>query len=365
MSQEDLRKDSPDEVISSGNESDDEVEYRKNKSVKDMILRFERSAIRLDASTESLERSKDLSLGSLTSVVNPLHAHFQHLCPPRKSQDRNSNVSVNSILSNVSEISYESSSSGFISDKNRSSLKPHRPAPPPPEPFNDSSSVESKSPEQEETSNKERHYSFKTPSSSPVLLRRSRQPPVIRRKSSISHQCYGGETLWTYGVNQHDLEKLLRLKLSVPSDNEDEKTNDNEIYTNDSSSDDSTDSDKVDGEEYIVKNDDGRTDTISTDQSTDTLINDYVSDEGDEMSVTSEDRCNLDNVSIKSISSLDMVPYQKYDSITVSSDEFGSEVCHAPDTEFLTVSAVNEWCVSKSVEPVLLPVESKKEKYRR
>lgn len=180
-----------------------------------------------------------------------------------------------------------------------------------------------------------------------------------------------GESHWSYGVKQSDLEKLLRLKLSEPSDNEDEKQTKTSVAMEtlsdeSSSSDDSSDSDKQEaGQEYILNHNEGRTDTLSTDHSTDTLINDYVSDEGDNLSSASEEQSNFDNVSIKSISSFDMVPYQKYDSITVSSDEFGSEVCHAPDTEFLTVSAVNEWCVSKSMEPVLMPVESKKEKYRR
>ncbi|CAG9567051.1 unnamed protein product [Danaus chrysippus] len=368
MSREDINEQS-----SSGHVSDDDdVEFRKDKtSVKQMILRFERTGIPLGGSSESLERSKDPMLGSLSSVVNPIQAHFQHLSPVRLSQDRNSNVSVNSILSNVSEMSFESSSSGFASDRKSSSLKPHRPAPAPPEPFNDSSSVDSKSslPEDIVTSLDERRYSFTTPSSSPVVLRRSRQPPVIRRKSSLGSQGRFGETHWSYGVRQIDLEKILRLKVSVPSDNEEDSKNNqclDSTLLSDSSSDDSNDSDKlVEGKEYIVNNDDGKTDTLSTDQSTDTLINDYESDDGDNLSGASEDQSNFDNVSIKSISSLDMVPYQKYDTITVSSDEFGSEVCHAPVTEFLTVSAVNEWCVSKSTEPVLMPVESKKEKYRR
>lgn len=371
MSRDDLGNRFIDESSSGHVSDDDEVELRKDKtSVKDMILRFEKTGISLSGSSESLERTRDPMLGSLTSVVNPIHLHFHHLCPVPRSQDRNSNVSVNSILSNVSEISCESSSSGFVSDRKSSSLKPHRPAPPPPEPFNDDSSLDSKSPVPEEPAAIERRYSFTTPNSSPVVLRRSRQPPVIRRKSSIVSQVRIGETHWSYGVKQSDLEKLLRLKLSEPSDNEDEiKANDEtstESSSNESSSDDSTDSEKVEtGEEYIVNIDDGRTDTLSTDQSTDTLINDYESDDGENLSVASEEQCNFDNVSIKSISSLDMVPYQKYDSITVSSDEFGSEVCHAPDTEFLTVSAVNEWCISKSTEPVLMPVQSKKEKYRR
>ncbi|CAH2104812.1 unnamed protein product [Euphydryas editha] len=372
MSQEDLSN-RPIYESSSGHVSDDdEIEFRQDKrSVKDIILRFEKNNISLGGSSESLERSKDPIMGSLTSVVNPLHAHFQHLYPVPRSQDRNSNVSVNSILSNVSEISCESSSSGFVSDRKSSSLKPHRPAPPPPvpEPVNDNSSLDNKSPTSEETGYTEKRFSFMTPSSSPVVLRRSRQPPVIRRKSSMGNQGRVGESLWSYGVKQSDLEKLLRLKLSEPSDNEEEtKTNvaTETLSQSSSSSDDSSDSDKKEaGQEYIVNNDDGRTDTLSTDHSTDTLINDYDSDEGDNLSGASEEQSNFDNVSIKSISSFDMVPYQKYDSITVSSDEFGSEVCHAPDTEFLTVSAVNEWCVSKSMEPVLMPVESKKEKYRR
>ncbi|XP_045511142.1 FYVE, RhoGEF and PH domain-containing protein 4-like isoform X1 [Colias croceus] len=382
MSQENINRISH-EPTSSGDVSDNDcVELRKDRTtVKDMILRFERTGINLGSSSESLERLKDPLLGSLTSVVNPIHLHFQHLCQVNATPDRNSNVSVNSILSNVSEISYESSSSGFISDRKSSSLRPHRPAPPPPEPFNDGSSVESKSPVPEKTTEKERRYSFATPSTSPIVQRRSRQPPVIRRKSTIGGQGHNiGETLWSYGVRQSDLEKLLRLKQSESSDNEEEmkaniiKASSNEIRSSSnssssSSSDDTNDSDKLkESDEYIVNNDEGKADTLSTDQSTDTLINDYESDEADNLSERSGgsgDRSNFDNVSIKSISSLDMVPYQKYDSITVSSDEFGSEVCHAPDTEFLTVSAVNEWCVSKSIEPVLMPVESKKEKYRR
>lgn len=369
MSREDLRNSFIDESSYRNVSDDDEVELRKDKtSVKDMILRFEKTGISLNGSSESLERTRDPALGSLNNITNCLQLPLHHLSPVPKSQDRNSNVSVNSILSNVSEISCESSSSGFVSDRKSSSLKPHRRAPPPPEPFKDNTSVCSKSPAPEEPVALERRYSFTTPSSSPVVLRRSRQPPVIRRKSSIGGQVRAGETHWSYGVKQSDLEKLLRLKLSEPSDNEEEiKINTNtESSSNESSSDDSTDSGKIEsGEEYIVNVDDGRTDTLSTDQSTDTLINDYESDEGDNLSGVSEEQSNFDNVSIKSISSLDMVPYQKYDSITVSSDEFGSEVCHAPDTEFLTVSAVNEWCISKSTEPVLMPVESKKEKYRR
>lgn len=368
MSREDVRARFIDESSSGHVSDDDEVELRKDKrSVKQMIQRFERSGINL-GSSESLERSKDPILGSLTSIVNPLQNHFQYLTPVPKTQDRNSNVSVNSILSNVSEISYESSSSGFLSDRKSSSIKPHRPAPPPPKPFDDASSVDSKTSAIEENTAVERRFSFTTPSSSPVVLRRSRQPPVIRRKSSIGSQGRMTETHWSYGVKQSDLEKLLRLKLSETSDNEleikDNKSRAILSSSNESSSDDSNDSDKLkEGDEYVVNNDDGRADTISTDHSTDTLMNEYESD--DNLSSASEEQCNFDNVSIKSISSLDMVPYQKYDSITVSSDEFGSEVCHAPDTEFLTVSAVNEWCVTKSIEPVLLPVESKKEKYRR
>ncbi|CAK1549778.1 unnamed protein product [Leptosia nina] len=373
MSNENINRLVSHDLPSSGNVSDsDEVEFRKNRNtVKQMILRFERTGIHLGASSESLERLRDPMFGSFSSVVNPLQSHFQHLCPVKPSHDRNSNVSVNSILSNVSEISYESSSSGFVSDRKSSSLKPHRPAPPPPPPapFNDSPTIESKSPAPEESNPvKERRYSYATPSTSPIVQRRSRQPPVIRRKSSLSGQNHTGETLWSYGVRQSDLEKLLRLKLSESSDNEElEKPNLIETSSSGSSSSgDSNDSDKMkEGDEYVVNNDECKADTISTDQSTDTLINDYESDEADNLSVASADPSNYDNVSIKSISSFDMVPYQKYDSITVSSDEFGSEVCHAPDTEFLTVSAVNEWCVSKSIEPVLMPVESKKEKYRR
>ncbi|VVC91855.1 unnamed protein product [Leptidea sinapis] len=373
MSQENLDRQLSVEPPSSGNVSDnDEVELRKDRaSVKEMIMRFERTGIHLGSSSESLERLKDPMLGSLTSIVNPIHSHFQHLCPVSKSQDRNSNVSVNSILSNVSEISCESSSSGFVSDRKSCSLKPHRPAPPPPEPFNDTSSIDSKSPVPEENTKVERRYSFATPSTSPVAKRRSRQPPVIRRKSLVA-QAQIGETLWSYGVRQCDLEKLLRLKLSDPSDNEEDRKTiaiNNMSSESSSSSDDSNDSENLkEGDEYVVNNNECKAETLSTDQSTDTLINDYGSDEADnlsEASAASGDPNNFDNVSIKSISSLDMVPYQKYDSITVSSDEFGSEVCHAPDTEFLTVSAVNEWCVSKALEPVLLPVESKKEKYRR
>ncbi|XP_034828190.1 triple functional domain protein-like [Maniola hyperantus] len=373
MSREDVKTRFIDESSSGHVSDDDEVELRKDKrSVKQMIQRFERTGINLGGSSESLERFKDPMLGSLSSIVNPIQIHFQHLSPVPKTQDRNSNVSVNSILSNVSEVSYESSSSGFMSDRKSYSIKPHRPAPPPPEPFNDTSSIDSKSSVPESVAI-ERRFSFTTPSTSPVVLRRSRQPPVIRRKSSIGSQGRMGEAHWSYGVKQCDLEKLLRLKLSETSDNElDIKENKSRIInnklstSNESSSDDSNDSDKLkEGEEYVVNNDDGGAETLSTDQSTDTLMNEYESDESDNLSSASEEQCNFDNVSIKSISSLDMVPYQKYDSITVSSDEFGSEVCHAPDTEFLTVSAVNEWCVTKSIEPVLMPVESKKEKYRR
>ncbi|XP_026757076.1 FYVE, RhoGEF and PH domain-containing protein 6-like isoform X1 [Galleria mellonella] len=358
---------------SSGNVSDDEdIVLRKNK-VKDMIVRFEKTSLTNSCrgSSESLEKSKDTL--SLTSVVSPIQAHFQHLYPVTKSQDRNSNVSVNSLLSNISENGYDSSSSGFVSDRKscRASLQPHRPAPPPPEPFNDSSSLESKSPAPEETRFTERRYSFTTPNTSPQAKRRSRPPPVIRRKSSANGQThFGGETLWTYGVSQTELEKLLRLKRSVPSDNEDEAKSD----SNDSDAGSSSDSDKSNrGAEYVVNKDDDATDTLSTDHSTDTLINEDDGEEQDNVSINSGDSSenstsnmdNVDNVSIKSISSFDMVPYQKYDSITISSDEYGSEVCHAPSTEFLTVSAVNEWCISQSVEPVVIPVESKKQKYRR
>lgn len=372
MTQEELCPRLKEELIaSSGNTSEDEdVIIRPDRaSVRDMILRFEKTALNngeSSVSSESLERFK--GVGSLTSVVNPIHNHFQHLAPVTRSQDRNSNVSVNSILSNASEISFESTSSGFVSD--RKSV-PHRMAPPPPAPFNDSSSSESKSPVPEENVVVERRYSFTTPSGSPVVLRRLRQPPVIRRKSGTGNQGHLGETLWSYGVRQSDLEKLLRLKISDLSENEEEEPkydNTPEASGNESSSDDSNDSEKSEGNEYVVTVDDGRTDTLSTDHSTDTLINEEDSgdeEDGDNLSVVSGERSNYDNVSIKSISSLDMVPYQKYDSITVSSDEFGSEVCHAADTEFLTVSAVNEWCVSKSIQPILLPAESKKEKYRR
>ncbi|XP_026737812.1 triple functional domain protein-like isoform X1 [Trichoplusia ni] len=363
---------------SSGNASDeDSVIIRKERaSVRDMILRFERTNINnLGDSRESLEKCKE-PLGSLTSVVNPIQSHFQHLYPVTKSQDRNSNISVNSILSNASEHSYESSSSGFISDRKSAVdvLVPHRPAPPPPDQFKDSTSPKSKSPvpEEEEVTFRERRYSFTTPSSSPIVTRRSRQPPVIRRKSNAG-QGHPGERHWSYGVKQSDLEKLLRLKRSDPSDNEEEVPCQETIpgsSDDDSSSDSSESSENLsNGKEYILNIDDSAVDALSTDQSTDTLIHEENSDEqserGDDGSVSSGDRVNYDNVSIKSISSFDMVPYQKYDSITVSSDEFGSEVCHAPDTEFLTVSAVNEWCISKSTEPVLMPVESKKEKYRR
>lgn len=360
---------------SSGNISEDEnitIIRPERTSVRDMILRFEKSTLNnhsgSSVSSESLERIK--SLGSLNNVANPIHNSFQHLIPVTRSQDRNSNVSVNSILSNASEISYESSSSGFISDRKSEIPVPHRPAPPPPAPFNDSSSSESKSPVPEETVVVERRYSFTTPCGSPVVLRRLRQPPVIRRKSGAGNLGHLGETHWSYGVRQSDLEKLLRLKRSELSENEEEEPkygDGSEPFGNESSSDDSNESEKSSGNEYVVNVDDSRTDTLSTDHSTDTLINeDDSGDEGDgdNLSVASGERSNYDNVSIKSISSFDMVPYQKYDSITVSSDEFGSEVCHAPDKEFLTVSAVNEWCVSK-LQPILIPVESKKEKYRR
>lgn len=370
---------------SSGTASDEDgVIIRKDKaSVRDMILRFERTTLETyGGSRESLERFRGSNLGSLTSVVNPIQSHFQHLCPVTKAQDRNSNVSVNSILSNASEHSYESSSSGFISDRKSGVdvLVPHRPAPPPPVQFRDKHTSDNKmlAPEQE-TTQRERRFSFTTPSSSPVAPRRSRQPPVIRRKSTAGSQAPPGERHWSYGVTQNDIERILRLKRSDPSDNEEEIPNqesapdssENES-SDDSNSDNSSSDNLSNGKEYIVNVDDGAADTLSTDHSTDTLINEEESDvhseRGDDESVSSResgDRANYDNVSIKSISSFDMVPYQKYDSITVSSDEFGSEVCHAPDTEFLTVSAVNEWCISKSTEPVLLPIESKKEKYRR
>ncbi|KAG6446337.1 pleckstrin homology domain-containing family G member 1 isoform X2 [Manduca sexta] len=385
MTQEELCSRFDDELqLSSENVSDDDDVIIRNRlsSVKEMIMRFEKPNVdNFGESGDSLERSKDPMLGSLTSVVNPIQSHFQHLYPVNRSQNRNSNVSVNSILSNASENSNESSSSGFVSDRKSGveMLMPHRPAPPPPAPFNDNFSPESKSPNTEEVTFRERRYSFTTPSSSPVAVRRSRQPPVIRRKSNASNLGHLTETHWSYGVRQSDLEKLLRLKTSETSDTEEETKESRETRSNsesgssNSSSSGSSDESKSDsnldiGKEYVVNIDDGRTDTLSTDHSTDTLINEDDSEEGDELSVVSGesgDRSNFDNVSIKSISSLDMVPYQKYDSITVSSDEFGAEVCHAPDTEFLTVSAVNEWCISKSAEPLLMPTESKKEKYRR
>lgn len=357
---------------------DNDVVVRKKRvtSVKEMILRFEKTNSNI--LDDSLERSKEPSLGSLTSVVNPIQAHYQHLCPAARSQDRNSNVSVNSILSNASENSNESSSSGFVSDRKSGgdTLLPHRPAPPPPLPFKESK----KSLNNEEATLRERRFSFTTPSSSPVTTRRSRQPPVMRKKSTATNQGHSGETHWSYGVRQSDLEKLLRLKRSETSDNEeDAKIVNNISLESDSSSNSSSssgsdddshsDSNYSNGKEYLVNLEDGRTDTLSTDHSTDTLINERDSEPGDDLSIGSGESgapSNFDNVSIKSISSLDMIPYQKYDSITVSSDEFGSEVCHAPDTEFLTVSAVNEWCISQSAaEPVLLPLESKKEKYKR
>lgn len=354
-----------------GIEDDNDVVKEDRASVRDMILRFERTAInRLSSSSESLERqNKDLIfIGSQTSVISPIHLHFQHLNPVRRSQDRYSNVSVNSILSNVSQNSNESSSSGFASDRKSDVPIPHRPAPPPPAPFDDSSSTDSKSPVPEEMSSRERTGSFSTPNTSPVVLRRSRMPPVIRRKSSVSNVGHTGHTLWTYGVSQCELEKLLRLKSSDDSKKEPKYGGSSGTSEHESSSDDSTDSENSNsekGQEYMVNNGEGRTDTLSTDHSTDTLINEDDSDEADNISFASGERSNYDNVSIKSISSFDMVPYQKYDSITVSSDEFGSEVCHAPNAEFLTVSAVNEWCVSKAADTTLLPVESKKEKYRR
>lgn len=330
-------------------ESFDDVVLRKDRNrVKDMILRFERSAINssLSNSNESLSRHRQLSIGSF---VSPFNSH---------SQNRVSSISINSVLSNASEGSIESTSSGFVSDRKSCAdcPVPHRPAPPPPK----LETVELRL-----SKSRDRRYSFSTPQTSPVLPRRARQPPVIRRKSLAGSQGHLGDTHWSYGVTQTDLEKLLRLKRSEVSDNEDVEESVNSQNIGDS--DDSDDSDKSDEEEG--GHDDTKVDTMSTDRSTDTLINDEGgSGEGDNSSLTSEvsgSRSNYDNVSIKSISSFDMVPYQKYDSITVSSDEFGSEVCHAPDTEFLTVSAVNEWCVTNSVEQVMLPVETKKEKYRR
>ncbi|XP_053600946.1 pleckstrin homology domain-containing family G member 1-like isoform X2 [Plodia interpunctella] len=356
---------------------DDDITLRKNK-VRDMIVRFEQTSLKNNfrASSESIEKTKDVYLGS---VVNPIQAYFQHLNPVTRSQDRNSNLSVNSLLSNISENGYDSSSSGFVSESRKStrnSLQPHRPAPPPPEPFNDSSSIESKSPAPAEVDYTERRFSFTTPNSSPVARRRSRPPPVLRRKSTAGSQGHVGETHWSYGVSQSDLEKLLRLKRSVPSDNEEdikiEKVQSDEERRGSSSSSGSGSSGSDGsnrGAEYVINQDEDRADTLSADHSTDTLINEDDGEGQDNLSVTSSETSEnsniMDNVSIKSISSFDMVPYQKYDSITISSDEFGSEVCHAPSTEFLTVSAVNEWCVSRSAEPVLIPVESKKEKYRR
>lgn len=370
-----------DEFQSNENGSDeDDVIIRKDRaSVREMILRFEKT--NFSDCSDTLIVSKSPMLGSLTSVVNPISSHF-HLSSVTRPQDRISNVSVNSILSNASENSNESSSSGFISDRKvtKEVLVPHRPAPPPPKVFNDDEySIRTKSLLTEDVTFRERRYSLSTPSSSPVATRRSRQPPVIRRKSSVGNQLHLGEAHWSYGVKQSDLEKLLRLKRSDTSDNEEGEPKVNsaeESGTDDNSSNSSSSSSSGDSKsehvfhekEYIVNVDDGKTDTLSTDHSTDTLINEDDNDNEDHSSVVSGisgDRSNFDNVSIKSISSLDMVPYQTYDSITVSSDEFGSEVCHAPDTEFLTVSAVNEWCVSKSLEPVLMSVESKKDKYRR
>ncbi|XP_048486636.1 FYVE, RhoGEF and PH domain-containing protein 4 [Plutella xylostella] len=361
----DLHTDASDEDAAA-----DDVVTRERKSVKDMVLRFERSAIatNLSDSNESLARHREL--GCLTGVINPIHAHFQHLSPATKSQDRNSNISVNSILSNASEVSYESSSSGFISDR-KSGIEysvPRRPAPAPPDLFCDNSSESSKSSTQEEMSMKERRFSISS-GSSPVVMRRSRQPPVIRRKSSVSNQM-GGETLWSYGVRQSDLEKILSLKRSEDTDTEEDPIvlRNSLQRPNDISSDEG--SAQSSSNDVSISND-SKEDTISRDHSTDTLINDEEggSDDADDKSSETSDvsgaRSDYDNVSIKSISSFDMVPYQRYDSITVSSDEFGSEVCHAPDSEFLTVSAVNEWCISNSKEPVLIPVETKKEKYRR
>lgn len=356
-----------------GDEDDDEVIIRPEKtSVKDMILRFE-SAINITDSNDNLSRHNS-SIGSLTNITNLFQSHYQHLYPVTKSQDRNSNISVNSILSNASEVSYESSSSGFVSDRKSGIdfVVPHRPAPPPPEPFNDSSSISSKSSAPEEMTD-ERRFSFTSPSS-PVIVRRVRQPPVIRRKSIVNNQ-HLGETLWSYGVKQRDLEELLCLKRSEISDTEEEERTatvapvEAQRSSSEVKSDIDDSSDDTDSSEQVATNDESREDSISRDHSTDTLINDNERNSEDDNSSVNSDisgvRSTYDNVSIKSISSFDMVPYQKYDSITVSSDEFGSEVCHAPDTEFLTVSAVNEWCINNSTEPTLLPIETKKEKYRR
>lgn len=376
-----LQDDGPPMSAEEASDDEDVVVRKDRASVREMILRFEQTSINnsFRDSNESLAKSKDPLLGSLTSVVNPLQAHFQHLLyPVNRSQDRNSNVSVNSILSNASENSCESSSSGFVSDRKSGTdlIVPHRPAPPPPTPSIDDPLEDQPVSTAEKSTYVERRFSFTTPNTSPIVTRRARQPPVMRRKSTA--ESFGqqkNEAHWSYGVKQSDLEKLLRLKTSEISDNEDDTIVDiKNSSEKESSSDDSDSSDdsSSNGREYGL-GDDNRADAVSTDHSTDTLINEdgdaeENNDGDDDISMASGEsgaRSNYDNVSIKSLSSFDMIPYQKYDSITVSSDEFGSEVCHAPDTEFLTVSAVNEWCVLNAAEPVLIPVETKKEKYRR
>lgn len=350
------------ELHSNSEEGGDEANMIGDRiRVKDIIMRFERSS-----NTNSIDEEEYVERLKKTSYGNLIHPFYN-----QSSHDRNSTISVNSVLSGASEASCESNSSGFVSDRKSGTdfnhpPVPHRPAPPPPEPFNDSSSSTSRSPMHPDfTSLHDKRFSLPTPNQSPVVLRRARQPPCVRRKSSVSNQGHQGETLWSYGVKQSDLEILLRLKRSELSDNEDHNAND-ESKNNVDEEEGSVSSGGVREEDEA--NDDGRTETVSIDLSTDTLKNEGdVGSDAEENFFGSDDICdrsNYDNVSIKSISSFDnMVPYQ-YDSVTVSSDEFGSELCNAPEQEFLTVSAVNEWCVAKSTETVL-PVENQKEKYRR
>lgn len=317
--------------------------------VRDMIQRFERTNINIpEEMEEPVERRKKYSSGNLY----PPHIMY--------SQDRNSTVSVNSILSAASEASLSSNSSGFISDRKSGTdyqlpPTPHRPAPPPPEPFNDSSSTASPSPIPSDYAHlSEKRPSLSSPNRSPQVQRRVRQPPCIRRKSLVLNHNHQGDTLWSYGVKQKDLEMLLRLKRS-----DSEEENDTNRNSQDDSSDNATTSENDDN-----VSDDVRTETVSMD----TLKNEEGGSDIDDLSGSdgSGERSNYDNVSIKSISSFDnMTPYHQYDSVTVSSDEFGSELCPGLDREFLTVSAVNEWCITKSAEKVIIPAESKKDKYKR
>lgn len=334
--------------FSNNHENEGEVTLDSDRArVKDMVLRFEKNT-NSDDMDESVVRRKKISNGSLI--------------PPFLHQDRNSTVSINSILSGASEASFDSNSSGFVSDRKSGAdyhppPTPHRPAPPPPEPFNDSSSSTSRSPVPEFPHVLEKRPSLSLSHRSPTVLRRARQPPCVRRKSLVLNQNHQMDTLWSYGVKQKDLEILLRLKISDTGSEENLRRV--SLLSGDSSDNNTSEND-----------DDGvKTETVSVDHSTDTLKNENHerSDDEDFGSEGSCERSNYDNVSIKSISSFDnMTPYNQYDSVTVSSDEYGSEAFHTQDhNELMAVSAVNELCVSTLPQTEINTVETKKEKYKR